>query len=102
MRIHALKTLKQFWQKYPDAEAGLKNWYSKIETKNYGTPQEVVASFKEADYVGNERIVFNITQNKYRLVAAFNYEFGLCFIKFIGTHSEYDKIDVQSVSFTSR
>jgi len=100
MRIHALKTLKQFWQKYPDAEAGLKHWHSKIDSKLYKTPQEVIADFKGADYVGNERIVFNIARNKYRLVAAFNYEFALCFVKFVGTHSEYDKIDVQTVSFS--
>lgn len=59
----------------------------------------MTAEFKGADYVGNERIVFNITQNKYRLVAAFNYDFQLCFVKFLGTHKEYDKIDVKTVEF---
>ena len=99
MRILALKTLKQFWQVYPDSEISLRNWYGKIESKSYSTPQEMTAEFKGADYVGNERIVFNITQNKYRLVAAFNYDFQLCFVKFLGTHKEYDKIDVKTVEF---
>lgn len=101
MRIHALKTLKLFWQKYPDSEASLRNWYSKIESKLYSTPQEVVADFNGADYVGNERIIFNISGNKYRLVVAFNYAFQLCFVKFIGTHKEYDNIDPKLIEFTS-
>lgn len=99
MRIHALKTIKQFWLKYPDAEPSLKSWYGKIENKTYKNPQEVIADFKKADYVGNEKIVFNIAQNKYRLIASFNYDFQLCFIKFIGTHKEYDGIDAKNVQF---
>ncbi|TAE22116.1 MAG: type II toxin-antitoxin system HigB family toxin [Cytophagales bacterium] len=99
MRIHALKTLKQFWQTYPDAEASLRNWYTKIESKTYSSPQEVVGDFNNADYVGNERVVFNIARNKYRLIAAFNYVFGLCFVKFIGTHKEYDAIDAKTVEY---
>lgn len=99
MRIHALKTLKNFWKKYPDAESNLKHWYSKIEGNSYQTRQEVIADFKGADYIGNERIVFNIARNKYRLVAAFNYEFQLCFVKFLGTHKEYDNTEVKTVDY---
>lgn len=99
MRIHALKTLKLFWSKYPDSEIGLKYWYSKIEARKYKSPQEVVSDFKKADYVGNERIVFNISKNKYRLIAAFNYNFQLCFVKFVGTHKEYDLIDAETVEY---
>jgi mRNA interferase HigB len=101
MRIHALKTLKQFWGKHPDAEPYLRHWYGKIEGNEYKSPQEVIADFKNADFVGNERIVFNIARNKYRLIAAFNYEFQLCFVKFIGTHTEYSKIDAKTVDFES-
>lgn len=100
MRIHALKTIKTFWLKYPDAEPNLRHWYGKIEGNSYKTPQEVIKDFKGADYVGNERIVFNIARNKYRLIASFNYDFQLCFVKFIGTHTEYDKIDAKTVEFT--
>ena len=99
MRIHALKTLKHFWALYPDAEPNLKHWYAKIENNKYQTPQEVIRDFKGADYVGNQRIVFNIARNKYRLVVAFNFDFQLCFVKFIGTHKEYDKIDVKTVEY---
>ena len=97
MRVHALKTLRLFWTKYPDAEPNLKNWYSKIEGKSYATPQGVVIQFKGADYVGNERIVFNIARNKSKLIAAFNYDYQLCFVKFVGTHKEYDRIDPKTI-----
>jgi mRNA interferase HigB len=99
MRIHALKTLKLFWTKYPDAEIGLKYWYSKIEAASYKSPVEIISEFKGADYVGNERIVFNISKNKFRIIAAFNYEYQLCFIKFVGTHKEYDFIDAKNVEY---
>ncbi|WP_109740882.1 type II toxin-antitoxin system HigB family toxin [Arcicella aurantiaca] len=66
-------------------------------TDSYDTPQEVISDFKGADYVGNERIVFNIAKNKYRLIVSFNYEFKACWIKFVGTHKEYDKIDAKTV-----
>ena len=99
MRIHALKTLKLFWKKYPDAEPNLRNWYSKVEGNNFDSPQKVIAGFKDADYVGNERIVFNITRNKYRLIVAFNYEYQICFVKFLGTHKEYDQIDARNIDY---
>lgn len=99
MRILAVSTLKKFWKRYPDAEAGLRMWFTKIESKIYNTPNEVIIDFKGADYVGNERIVFNIARNKYRLIVAFNYDFGICFVKFIGSHAAYDKIDAKTVEF---
>lgn len=99
MRIHALKTLKLFWKKYPDAEPGLRTWYSKVEENNFKSPQELTTNFKGADYIGNERIVFNITRNKYRLIVAFNYEYQICLVKFLGTHKEYDQIDAKSINY---
>jgi mRNA interferase HigB len=101
MRIHTIATLKKFWVKYPDAEIGLRYWHGKIEAGEYQTPHEVINSFKGADYVGNERIVFNIAKNKYRLIVAFNYEYQSCFVKFVGTHKEYDKVDAKTIEFNS-
>lgn len=99
MRIYALNTLTEFWNKYPDSEINLLHWYGRIAKDTYNNPQHIVGHFKGADFVGNERIVFNICRNKYRLIAAFNYEFQLCYIKFIGTHKEYDKIDAKTIEF---
>lgn len=101
MRVHALKTLNLFGAKYPDAEPNLRNWYGKIEGKSYETTQEIVTQFKGADYVGNERMVFNIARNKYRLIAAFNYDYQICFVKFVGTHEEYDRIDPKTIDYNA-
>ncbi len=96
MRILSKGTLRDFWELYPDAEAGLKMWFTKIKNGEYATPSEVIIDFKGADYVGN-RIIFNIAKNKYRLIASFRYDKQICYIHFIGTHSEYDKIDPKTI-----
>ena len=98
MRILSKGTLREFWERHPDAEAGLKMWFSKVKKAEYSTPSQVIADFKGADYVGN-RIVFNIAKNKYRLIASFRYDKQICFIDFVGTHTEYDKIDPKTVEF---
>ncbi len=97
MRIVSIKTLKEFWDQYPDARANLQSWKQKMEKSVYSSPQEITTDFREADFVGNTRIVFNIAKNKYRMVAAFRYDKQICWIKFIGTHAQYDKIDVTTV-----
>lgn len=97
MRIIAIKTLKEFWDSYPDARASLQKWKQKIEFSSYSTPQEVTKDFNESDFVGNTRTVFNIARNKYRMVVAFRYDKQICWIKFIGTHFQYDKIDVATI-----
>lgn len=99
MRIIAKNTLKDFWEKQPDSEIGLLSWYDKMSKTNYEKPQDVILDFKGADFVGNERIVFNIARNKYRLIASFNYPFSACWIKFIGTHKEYDRVDAKNVEY---
>lgn len=99
MRIVAKNTLKEFWETYTDSKIGLITWYEKMNNSEYDTPQKVITDFKGADYVGNERIVFNIAGNKYRLIVSFNYDFKTCWIKFVGTHKDYDKIDAKTVEF---
>ncbi len=97
MRIVAKSTLKDFWEIYTDSKTGLLSWYEKMSNTDYKNPQEVISDFKGADYVGNERIVFNIAKNKFRLTVSFNYEFNACWIKFVGTHKDYDRIDAKTV-----
>lgn len=101
MRIIAIKTLKEFWDTHPDVRASLQKWRQKVENSAYSKSQDVITDFNDSDFVGNTRIVFNIARNKYRLVAAFRYDKQICWIKFIGTHSQYDKIDVTSVEYKS-
>ncbi|MFD2521005.1 type II toxin-antitoxin system HigB family toxin [Emticicia soli] len=99
MRIIAIKTLKEFIDKYPDSQASIQEWIKKMSKASYKTPQEVVSDYKGADFVGNSRIIFNIARNKYRMVVAFRYDKQICWIKFIGTHTEYDKIDAKTIEF---
>lgn len=93
MRVIALRTLREFWEREPNAKTGLELWYKKITARYWANPNELIAAFPGADTVGNNLIIFNIRRNDYRLIVKFEYEIQLCFIRFIGTHKEYDKID---------
>jgi mRNA interferase HigB len=98
MRIVAKSTLKEFWEIYPDAEKPLRAWYEKIKGTDWESPYEIKQIYGDADNVGNGRIVFNIGGNKYRLIVLFIYEIKICYIRFIGTHKEYDKIkDIENI-----
>lgn len=100
MRVVAKTTLRKFWEQYPDAQTGLLQWYNKITDshKTYEKPSDVIQEFYKSDYVGNGRIVFNINRNKYRLIVLFVYETQICYIRFVGTHPEYDKIkDIKNI-----
>ena len=93
MRIFSKGTLRQFWEKYPDARPSLETWYATIEKMAFDNPSEVTKFFKDADSLKNNRIIFDICNNKYRLIVKFEYQFQFAFIRFIGTHKEYDKIE---------
>lgn len=95
MRIITKKRLEDFGKEYPDAKASLKFWHDVISANNFYTAQEVIALFNTADYVGNDRLVFNIARNKYRLIAKFRFHprAQRVYIRFIGTHAEYDNIE---------
>ena len=98
MRVLSKSTLRKFWETYTDSKASLEFWYDTVENTDFRTPNDVIRHFKNADTVGNGRIVFNIAQNKYRLIAKFEYERQYVFVRFIGTHKEYDKItDIQNI-----
>ena len=97
--IVSKRTLKKHWEKYgrEDSEQALKAWYHEVEKADWSNPNEVKAIYRNASIVGENRIVFNICGNKYRLVVKVNYEAQWVFIRFIGTHSEYDKINVTTI-----
>lgn len=97
MRIIARRTLREFWDQYPDSEQSLKVWYREVKQANWKQPTDVKVLYRHASFVGNNRIVFNIKGNKYRLVAAVDYRFGIVYIRFIGTHKDYDAVDAATV-----
>ncbi|MEZ0609635.1 type II toxin-antitoxin system HigB family toxin [Fibrella sp. WM1] len=93
MHIISVSTLKAFWEEYPDAEAALRAWHSELKKATYQTPNEVIRDYPSADTVKNNRIVFNICHNKYRLVVVFRYKLKRVYIRFVGTHKAYDAIE---------
>jgi mRNA interferase HigB len=97
MRIVALKTLREFWARYPEAEHPLRAWHDQVSGAQWRTPADLKAQFGNASILKGRRVVFNIKGNDYRLVAALAYNTGVVFIKFVGTHAEYDSIDAETV-----
>ncbi|MFN2139514.1 MAG: type II toxin-antitoxin system HigB family toxin [Candidatus Promineifilaceae bacterium] len=97
MRIISRKTLREFWTDYPDAEQPLRAWYANAKRADWKTPSDVKSDYKTASFVANNRVVFNIKGNHYRLITAINYSYGILYIRFIGTHAEYDLIDAAAI-----
>ncbi len=97
MRIVALKTLREFWTRHPDAEQPLRAWHDEVRRAQWRSPADVKAQFGSASILKGRRVIFNIKGNDYRLVAALAYHTGLVFVKFVGTHAEYDRIDAETV-----
>jgi mRNA interferase HigB len=97
MRIIAKRTLRLFWEEYPDAEEPLTAWYREVEKEDWTTPAELKEKYRSASIVGDNRVVFNVKGNDYRLVVKINYPYRMVYIRFVGTHAEYDKIDVEEV-----
>ncbi|MCF8299281.1 MAG: type II toxin-antitoxin system HigB family toxin [Melioribacteraceae bacterium] len=96
-RIIAKKTLREYWKKHSDCEQYLKTWYETARNWNWKNPNEVKKTYANASMLQNNRVVFNIKGNSYRLIVKFNYEREWAFIGFIGTHAEYDKINAETI-----
>lgn len=96
-RIVAKRTLVLFWEKHSNSEDYLKTWYETTKSAHWKSPQEVKQTYANASILKNNRVVFNIKGNEYRLIAKVNYEKSWIFIRFIGTHTEYDKINANTI-----
>ena len=92
MRIISRKTLRLFWEKphYAEPEQALKAWFREASNADWARPAAIKSAFSTASIVGNNRVVFNICGNKYRLVVKVNYPYRIIYIRFIGTHAQYD------------
>jgi len=99
MRIISKKTLKDFYEQkeYSDSKTSLEAWYKETINSNWQNPNDIKAQYKSASVVGNNRIVFNIHGNKYRLIVKINYHAQVVYIRFIGTHKQYDAIDAKEI-----
>ncbi|ENC6657580.1 type II toxin-antitoxin system HigB family toxin [Aeromonas hydrophila] len=97
MRILSKKKLSDFWTAHADAEQPLSALHEELKRSTFATPQDIRNLYSSASFVGDNRVVFNVGGNKYRLVVFIRYDLQICYIKFIGTHAEYDKIDVLTI-----
>ena len=96
-RIFAKSTLRKYWEVHPDTEQYLKTWYDTAMNSAWKSPNDVKQTYAHASILKDNRVVFNVKGNSYRLVAKFNFEKQWIFIRFIGTHQEYDKIDADII-----
>lgn len=97
MKVVAVSRLKRFWARHPDAEQPLKAWYDEARHARWRTPQDIKNHYASASFVGRNRVVFNIKGNAYRLIVAVAWRFQAVYIKFVGTHAQYDRIDAATV-----
>jgi mRNA interferase HigB len=99
MRIIAFRTLKEFFEKpeYANSEISLRAWYHDAKVAEWYSSNDLKKQYKNASIIGEGRVVFNIKGNTYRLVVAIDYEFQVIFIRYIGTHNQYDKIDAKTI-----
>jgi len=97
MRILSKSTLRDFWDAHADAKEPLSAWHQEAKAAEWKVPADIKARYSGASFVGENCVVFNIKGNTYRLVVKISYSYGIVFIRFIGTHAEYDRIDVKEV-----
>jgi len=97
LRVIAKSTLREFWKKHADSEQQLKSWFRETEKTSWETINDLKKDYPKASILKDNRIVFDIKGNNYRLIVKFNFEYQICWIRFIGTHAEYDKIDANEI-----
>ncbi len=97
MRVIARRTLREFWVVHPSAEQPLKAWFSEATAGSWDSPQSIKDRYRHASFVDDNRVVFNIGGNKFRLITHVNYEFGIVYIKYVGTHADYNRVNPETV-----
>ena len=97
MRIIAKKALREFWSSHADSEQPLKAWHKEVEKAKWDSPNDLKLIYPSASILQDNRVVFNIKGNHYSLIVKINFDFQICWIRFIGTHAEYDKINANAI-----
>ncbi len=97
MRVIAKKILREFWETHSDCEQQLKSWFRETCKAEWKNPNEIKIEYPNASILNDNRIVFNIKGNNYRLIVKINFEYEMVWIRFIGTHAEYDKIKANTI-----
>ena len=97
MRVIAVASLRAFWLQHPDAEQPLKAWFEEASKASWTQPSDIKAQYRSASILKNRRVVFNIKGNDYRLVVAVAYRLQIVYVKFVGTHHQYDAVDAHTI-----
>jgi mRNA interferase HigB len=97
MRIIAVRTLREFWESHAETEQPLKAWYHEVQKCSWGKADDILNDFPKARPIKNNRCIFNINKNDYRLIIQIHYNRSIVYIRFVGSHSEYDKIDATTI-----
>lgn len=97
MRVISRGTLRDFWTGHADAEQPLKTWFQEAAASSWLTPNDIIQRYPYADIIQGNRVIFNIKKNTYRLIVKVHYNTGTVFIRFVGTHAEYDKVDAETI-----
>lgn len=100
MRVISVSTLKAFWKQHPDAEQPLKAWCDEVRTAAWSAPSDIKQRYRSASILKNRRVVFNIKGNDYRLVVAVAYRLQIVHVKLVGSHTEYDAIDAETIELS--
>jgi mRNA interferase HigB len=97
MRVIAVRSLREFWTRHPAAEQPLRAWLDEARAADWRRPSDIKGQYGHAGVLKNRRVVFNIKGNDYRLVVAIAYRLQVVYVKFVGTHAQYDAIDAETV-----
>lgn len=100
MRVIAVSTLRTFWERHPDAEQPLTAWYEEATNATWTQPSDIKEQYRSASILKNRRVVFNIKGNDFRLIVAIAYKLQIVYVKFVGTHKDYDAVDAETVDMT--
>ena len=97
LRIIAKKNFRAFWKAHPDSEQQLKAWYQETLKAEWSSPNKIKIEYPSASFLAENRVVFNVKENHYRMIIKINYDYQMIWIRFIGTHAEYDKINAKTI-----
>jgi mRNA interferase HigB len=97
LRVIARKILREFWERHTDCEQQLKAWYQEASKAEWKSPSVIKREYHSASFLADNRVVFNIKGNHYRLIVKINYDYQMAWVRFIGTHADYDNIDATKI-----
>jgi mRNA interferase HigB len=97
MRILSRKTLRDFWEKHPDSRQPLQAWYDDVKQAGWKSPADIQNTYRNAGFLSGDRVIFNIKGNRYRLIVAVRYAHSVVYIRFVGTHEQYDRVDPETI-----